>query len=76
MTQNEWKNIFANNLFGILRERGISQSQLSKDSGVSISRISDYINERAVPSIFNAINIAYALDMEVNELIDFDERVY
>jgi transcriptional regulator with XRE-family HTH domain len=75
MTQSEWRNIFSDNLIDILEERGMTQSQLAFDSGLSVSRISDYVNKRAIPTVFAVINMAYALDMEVGELIDFDERI-
>ena len=75
MTQLEWRNIFANNLIGILEERGMSQAQLARDASLSVSRISDYINMNATPTIFAIINMAYALDMEVDELVDFDKRI-
>lgn len=75
MTQHEWREIFSNNLIDILQERGMSQAQLARDSGLSVSRISDYINMNATPSVFAIINLAYALDMEVSELVDFDARI-
>jgi transcriptional regulator with XRE-family HTH domain len=53
----------------------MSQAQLARDSGLSVSRISDYINKFSTPTIFALINIAYALDMELSELADFDERI-
>lgn len=76
MTQTEWRRTFSDNLVDILRERGMSQAQLARDAGLSVSRISDYINMYATPTIFAIINMAYALDMDVNELVDFDDRVY
>lgn len=76
MTQNEWKKLFGDNLAEILKERGMTQSDLARDTGMSVSRISDYVSKRAAPTIFAAINIAYALDMDVSELVDFDDRVY
>lgn len=75
MTQREWREIFADNLIDILEERGMSQAQLARDAGLSVSRISDYINMNATPSVFAIINMAYALDMEVDELIDFNSRI-
>lgn len=76
MTQKEWKEIFSGNLADILKERGLSQSKLARDSGLSVSRINDYISGNATPSIFAVINLAYALDMSVSELVDFDEPIY
>lgn len=75
MTQIEWKQMFADNLISILEEKGMSQAQLARDTGLSVSRINDYIRTNATPSIFAIINIAYALDMDVGELVDFDERI-
>lgn len=75
MTQMEWRNIFADNLASILEDTGMSQAQLAREAGLSVSRINDYINKNATPSIFAVINIAYALDMDVSELVDFDDRI-
>ncbi len=75
MTQEKWKKIFASNLVDILNEKGMSQRQLARDSGVSVGMISEYINGVRMPGLATAINMAYALDMDVGELIDFDERI-
>lgn len=75
MTRYEWGEIFGSNLVDILEEKGMSQAQLARDSGLSASRISDYINNNATPTIFAIINMAYALDMEVSALVDFDDRI-
>ena len=75
MTQSDWRDIFADNLSGILQEQGMAQSELARDTGLSVSRISDYINKKTTPTVFAIINMAYALDVDVNELVDFDERI-
>lgn len=75
MTQGEWKRIFAENLVDILNDKGMSQRQLAIDSGVSPAMISDYINGIRMPGLAAAINMAYALDMDICELVDFDERI-
>ena len=75
MTQTEWKRIFANNLIDILRERGMSQRQLAIDSGVSTAMISEYVNEIRMPGLAAVINMAYALDVDIGDLVDFDERI-
>lgn len=75
MKREEWKNIFAENLKTILDERGMSQKDLAEDSGIAASSINDYITKRQIPGAVSIINIAYALDMEVSDLIDFDERI-
>lgn len=75
MTQETWKQVFASNLADILSDKGMTQRQLAIDSGVSAAMISDYINGVRMPGLAAAINMAYALDMDVSDLVDFDERV-
>jgi len=75
MTKNEWKENLANNLIDILEEKGMTQAQLAMDSDIPKSQISEYINGNTMPSLAAAINMAYALDMEVSELVDLGERV-
>ena len=75
MTQTEWKRIFASNLVDILNEKGMTQRQLAIDSGISSAMISEYVNEIRMPGLAAAINIAYALDVDVSDLVDFDERI-
>lgn len=75
MKQYEWREIFSDNLIDILEERGMSQAQLARDSGLSVSRINDYIKCTASPSVFAIINIAYALDMDVGQLVDYGECI-
>ena len=75
MTQGEWKTEFGDNLTSLLREKGFSQNQLAKDSGVSIGMISDYVNKFAAPNIFAVINMAYSLDVDIDDLVDFGEMI-
>ena len=75
MKREEWKEIFAENLKSVLEEKGMTQRDLADDSGIAMSSISDYLTKRQIPGVVSIINIAYALDMEVSELIDFDERI-
>jgi transcriptional regulator with XRE-family HTH domain len=75
MNQETWKKTFGGNLVDMLKEKGMTQYQLAKDAGLSKSRVSEYISGVTTPSIFAIINMAYALDIDVGELVDFDERV-
>lgn len=75
MTTCEWQEKFSERLNGLLSERNMRPSQLASASGLSRSRISDYIHGRVMPNIFAVINMAYALDVQIGDLIDFDERV-
>ena len=75
MTRGEWKIAFGDNLAALLREKGISQNQLSRDSGISKGMISDYVNKFAAPNVFAIINMAHALDVDVNDLVDFGDTI-
>ena len=75
MTQDEWKQKFGERLSGIIKKRNISQHSLAKESGLSVSRINDYLKMKATPTIFAMINLADALDMKIDDLIECDELV-
>ena len=75
MTQGSWKNTFGDNLSAILREKGFTQKQLAKDTGLYMGMISDYINKFTAPNVFAVINMAYALDVDIDDLIDFGETI-
>lgn len=75
MTHEEWRDIFGDNLLSLLDDRHMTQMELAKDSGLSKSMISGYINKQTMPSLAAAINIAYALDVSMDELVNFDEPI-
>lgn len=75
MTELEWLDIFADNLASMMEESGYTQMDLAEETGLSQSTISTYLNKRKFPGVKAIINIAYALDCEVTELIDFDETI-
>ena len=75
MTEAEWLDIFSNNLIDMLNEQGYSQEELAYETNLSQSTISKYINKKQLPSLKAIINIAYALDCSIDELIDFGEKI-
>lgn len=75
MTELEWLDIFGDNLQDILKDQNISQRELSNKTGLSEASISNYINKRRVPSLKALINISYALNFDVSDLIDFGEII-
>lgn len=75
MTQTEWRKIFGDNLASLLQENKMTQAQLAKDSGLSKSRINDYIKGYATPSIFAIINMANALCIDITEFVDFEDVI-
>lgn len=75
MTRDEWRVIFGNNLSDVLEEVGISQNQLAKECRLSTGSISDYVNGWSTPNIPTLINMAYTLDVSVDELVDVGECI-
>lgn len=75
MTELEWLTNFGDNLKSMMYESGMNQSDLSKESGLSKSMISRFIRKETIPSLKSVINLAYALDCNINDLIDFGEQI-
>lgn len=75
MTEVEWLDIFSANLIDMLNEQGYSQEKLAYETNLSQGTISKYINKKQMPSLKAIINIAYALDCSIDELIDFGDII-
>lgn len=75
MTETEWLNIFGDNLKSMLEERNITQHELARMIGVNTRTLNRYIMKQRIPTIKNIINIAYALDCSLDELIDFGDTI-
>lgn len=76
MTEVEWLDIFGDNLKSMLEHANMTQMELAEYSGLSKAAISRYINKERIPSLRAIINISYALECDVGELIDFNEPIY
>lgn len=50
------------NLKTILKNRDITEIELSKKTGIPVSRISEYCNNKRIPTILNAKKISIALN--------------
>ena len=72
MTDLEWMELFAENLKSLMDDRGITQHELAEISGCSDSTISRYLKKRQIPNAPTITRLAYALDCDVAELIDFE----
>lgn len=59
---------FGDNLERLLAEKGMSQSELSRRSGIGTSAINTYLRDGVVPSFTKAIAIADALECTLDEL--------
>ena len=75
MSQQEWLDIFGDNLLSILEEEGISQKELSRLTGLSESTISRYINKLQMPNVRAIINISYALDWSFEDMLNYGDII-
>lgn len=76
MTRKEWCHNFSLRLRQLLIDEGISQAELAEIIGVSGATISNYINEKQMPTIEVIMNMAYEFKVTIDDLIDFGESVY
>lgn len=67
--------IFGDNLQSLLDERYLTQSELAKLTGITKGAISRYVSGKQMPTIKNAINIAEAFGMTLDELLYFGDVI-
>ena len=75
MTLKEWIENFGDNLSELMDDRKMTQYELAQESGVSVGSINAYIHKQSPPGIKAIINIAYALDVDMDDLIDFGDTI-
>lgn len=75
MSELEWLDIFSENLVSILQDTDITQRGLSEMSGLSEASISNYIHKKRMPNIKAVVNLAYALNCSMDDLIDFGDTI-
>lgn len=75
MSELEWLDIFAGNLAEILWDIGMTQKELAELTGLSEGTISKYLTRQQMPGVKALVNIGYALNIDLNELIDFGDRI-
>ena len=70
-----WKKEIANNLRVYRAKAGITQEELSMQSGVSVDAIGSYERETSTPLLETACKLAAALGCTVNDLCGFSSCV-
>ena len=69
ISEIEFIDIFADNLRSIMEEVGITQAELTDDSGLTRATINRYLKKQRMPDLRALINICYILECEVTDLI-------
>ena len=62
---------FVFNLKEIRQEKGLSQTDLAKKMGISSQAVQQFENGVRTPSLERTVEIAQALDITLDELIEF-----
>lgn len=75
MAEQEWINIFGDNLSDMLKDANMTQRELADAAGISEAIISDYINKRKAPGLKALINISLVMSCSLDELMDFEEMI-
>ena len=70
---SNFKQGFGEHLLSLLKERGLSQADLAKLTGIRASTISDWINGKYLPKQDKRLLIAKALHISPDRLYALDE---
>lgn len=69
-TQKELRKTFSKNLVFWLKKRSKTQSDLYKKNHVSSATASDWCNAKKMPRIYNIIEIAEWLNIDISDLFN------
>jgi len=72
----EWRRRFGRNLYKQMCFNGVSQQQLSEETGISTSMISRYINGGSLPNVYSLYRIVNVLGCSADDIISFPEYEY
>ena len=75
MTEEEWLDIFAENLESIMNERGYTQSRLARVLRISQSSVSSYLNKRKMPSAKVLVNMALEFEEDFSDFVNFGDFI-
>ena len=69
ISEVEFIDIFADNLREIMKEVGITQSELADEAGLSRASINRYLNKQRMPDLVSLLNICFILECDVSDLV-------
>lgn len=75
MSEVEWIDVFGDNLVDMLKDAKMTQKELAEEARVSNATISNYIHKKQMPNTRALVNIAYALNCSLNDLMDFGDDI-
>lgn len=75
MSEMQWLRMFAQNLVYLMDKKRMSQNELSRLTGIDQGSISRYMNAAQMPGVRAVVNMALALDLTVDDLVNFDTMI-
>ena len=69
MSEVEFIDIFRDNLRSLMEERGYTRRELARESRISHVTISRYLNKERMPTAKSLVNLAFALECDLDELV-------
>ena len=69
MSEVEFIDIFGDNLRSLMEERGYTRRELARESRISHVTISRYLNKERMPTAKSLVNLAFALECNLDELV-------
>lgn len=66
--------IFSERLKSVLDEKHITQSELSRETGIKRQNIYQYVNNKSVGSIENLVKISKALNVSTDYLLGLSDH--
>lgn len=76
MSEQEWLDIFGDNLVDLLKYANMTQRELADAARLSEATISAYIHKKKLPGVKALINISEALDCNLDDLMYFGDSIY
>lgn len=68
----DWKKEFGYRLGSIMRNKGLNLESLSERSEISRITLGKYIHGSSLPTSYNTMKLARALECSISELMDFN----
>ena len=69
MSEVEFIDIFGDNLQSLMEERGYTQRALARESMISHVTISRYLSKERMPTAKSLVNLAFALECDLDDLV-------
>ena len=69
MSEVEFIDIFRDNLRSLMEERGYTRRELAIESRISHVTISRCLNKEGMPTAKSLVNLAFALECDLDELV-------